>query len=100
MAHVLSEIRTHDASVRAKTVHSLDRAATEIGPIYYTAPKSFSDKTEIYFLYFDEAIHNVGTLFVCVCGANFLFTLLRYSICNLEAAVYHEKKIAIFVGAQ
>jgi hypothetical protein len=35
-----------------------------------------------------------------VCEANFLFTLSRYSICNLEAALYHEKTIAIFVSAQ
>jgi hypothetical protein len=31
--HVLSEIRTHDTSVRAKTVHALDRAATVIGEL-------------------------------------------------------------------
>jgi hypothetical protein len=29
--HASSEIRTHDPSVRAKTVHALDRAATVIG---------------------------------------------------------------------
>jgi hypothetical protein len=30
--HALSGIRTHDPSVRAKTVHAVDRAATVTGP--------------------------------------------------------------------
>jgi hypothetical protein len=39
--HALSEIRTHDPSVRAeKAFHDLDRAATAIGPHVYKPEKS------------------------------------------------------------